>query len=277
MGIRRHTGIVLTGAPSIDVVDDAVRRGGYDTLKVVTGWGIPGGWTRDSIHQAAQVTPHLIVRTRSGDPSVDGRFGGDFAFVDQHRVEAEIYGWYRERRDIWVELGNEPNIFAMTETQMHEYAYFLNTAIGRCRVAFPEAQLIAPAMKIDEPNTEHFMKICQSAMQKADAIALHAYEWTTFAGPVAGRKGDLERAFALAAKLFPEKRWWLTEFGINDPKLSAATKGARCAALLHQQKLPDQLIGATRYHLNLNSGPDPEYHIYPLGDLAYHQARFGAA
>lgn len=257
------------------VVDDALRRGGYDTLKTITGWGLPGGWTRATIQQAVRAAPTIIVRTKTGDVSLDGRFGGDFSFVDQHRSEAEIYPWYSERQDIWIELGNEPNVYPVTVKQMHEFAYFLNASIARCRQAFPKARIIAPAMKIDLDNAEPFMAICRTAMLKCDAIGLHAYEWDTFAGPVAGRKGELERALGLAEKLFPQKPWLLTEYGIHNPALPSATKGARYADLLHRQRLPDQLLGATYYHLAVDNVIQPEYHLYPKGDVGYHQGRFG--
>jgi hypothetical protein len=274
----RRTGLILTNAPSMAIVSDALARGGFDLLKVVTGWGIDGGWNRERIQAAVRAAPALIVRTRSGDPSLDGFFGGDFAYVDQNRSEAEIYGWYRERQDLWVELGNEPNVYAdVSEKQMYEYAYFLKATIARFRIAFPDAKLIAPAMKIDAPNAEHFMAICADAMRGADMIGLHAYEWDDFAGPIEARKGDLERAFALAGKLFGGMDWVLTEYGIDGPKLSPATKGKRYGQLLHQRKLPTNLVGAAYYHLAVDKKIQPQYHVYPQGDLAYHAARFGPA
>jgi len=272
-----HTGLVLTNAPSLAVVGDALSRGGYNVLKVVSGWGLPGGWTRETIQQAVRIAPTVIVRTRTGDPSLDKRFGGDFAFVDQHRVEAELYPWYRERPDLWIELGNEPNAYPLTVRQMHEYAYFLSRSVERCRVIFPEALLMAPAMIIDRPNAEQFMAICRPIFNQCDAIALHAYEWETFAGPVAGRKGELEQAFAIAGRLFPQKRWFLSEYGIHGPQLTPAVKGARYAQLLHRRPLPEQLLGASYYHLCIDGKIQPEYHIYPKGDLGYHRARFEQA
>ena len=40
MSIRQH-GIILTYAENLDQLDDCMRRGSYDTVKVVTGWGLP--------------------------------------------------------------------------------------------------------------------------------------------------------------------------------------------------------------------------------------------
>lgn len=273
------TGFILSIAPSLAAVDDAIRRGGYNALKVITGWGLVGGWTPTSILQATRLVPTLIVRTRTGDPGIDGRFGGDFTFVDQHRVVQEIAPWYAARPDIWIELGNEPNVFPVTDKQMYDYAYFLGTAIQRCRQEFPRAKLIAPAMSLGTKlaNAPRFLQICRSAMLQADAVALHAYEYSTFDGPVSGRTGQLELALKLAGELFADKQWLLTEYGINEPKLSAAAKGAAYAKLLHQRQLPTQLVGATYYHLAIAQKVDhPEYHIYPAGDLSYHHTRWPA-
>jgi len=62
------------------------------------------------------------------------------------------------------------------------------------------------------------------------------------------------------------KPLWLTEFGINDPTMLGATKGADEAELIRAQA--GRFVGATYYHINTKGDIDPQYHIAAAGDAA---------
>ncbi|NTV65972.1 MAG: hypothetical protein HGA65_20895, partial [Oscillochloris sp.] len=65
----RQRGVVLTYVDKLDTLEDCLRLGGYDTVKVVTGWGLASGWNPEARKRVLNMVPNVIVRTVSGDPS----------------------------------------------------------------------------------------------------------------------------------------------------------------------------------------------------------------
>jgi hypothetical protein len=268
-----QSGVVLTNVQTIDQLDGCVRRGGYNAVKVITGWGVDvGGWNRANIHAVCTMVPNVVVRTVTGDPSY--RKTGEFDFVDPNRTFAEITPWYSQRPDIIIELGNEPTEMVDTsDDQIHRWAYTLNATIDRCRLVFPLAKLIAPAVRIDAPSAERFLRIGQKVMARCEYIGMHAYEHYGFApNTYPAYTGIYDKAVKWYSELFPQNQWYLTEYGINDPGTSAVAKGTRYGAIWNF--LDRRIAGALYYHLAVNGKIDPQYNIYPKGDKAVHDARY---
>jgi hypothetical protein len=293
---KRQQGVILTYVETLDTLEDCVRLGGYDVVKVVTGWGLPAGWSPEARQRVAELVPNLIVRTVSGDPSYARPFdplaGGplpgakgpdakywDYDFLDPDRVQQEIQPWYELKPELMIELGNEPNAFNQDDDFIWRWAYFLEQTIERCRKAFPRARLISPGFMADaRGNMRRFYEIAREQIGSCDYVGVHFYEYYAFSPDQApALKGELREAIGLHKELFPNKPWYITEFGIhNTDKTPRQAKGERYARLLHGgdgwPPLPPNVVGAVYYHLQMKGDIHPEYHIYPEGDRAYRHA-----
>jgi hypothetical protein len=300
---RRQKGVILTYVESLDTLEDCVRRGGYDTVKVVTGWGLPRSWDDEARRRVIAMVPNLIVRTVSGDPSYarphDPLAGGplpgakgpdaqywEYDFPRPERVEEEIAPWYALKPDIMIELGNEPNVFNQDDQFIWNWTYFLERSIERCRDRFPQATLISPGFMMDaRGNMRRFYEIARQQIAMCDYVGVHFYEYFAFKpdqGPAI--KGELRDAVLLHQEFFPDMAWYVTEYGIhNTDRTPRRLKGERYARLLHGgdgwPPLPVNVAGAVYYHLQMKGDIHPEYQIYPEGDEAYRAivAAVGAA
>lgn len=291
--MARQRGVVLTYVESLDTLEDCVQLGGYDVVKVVSGWGLPQGWNDDTRRRVVAMVPNLIVRTVSGDPSyarpvdplskkhMPGARGAnaqywEYDFLNPDRVVAEIAPWYALKPDLMIELGNEPNVFNQDDEFIWRWAYFLEETIKRCRASFPQATLISPGFMMDAAGKmQRFYEIAQRQIAMCDYVGVHFYEYYAFKpdqGPAT--KGELRDAVALHQQFFPDMAWYITEYGIhNTDQVPRGEKGARYARLVHSGEgwpaLPLNVAGAVYYHLQTRGDIHPEYHIYPDGDRAY--------
>lgn len=239
-------GIILTNSKSFDALDDLIQTAGFDTLKIVTAWGMPDWNQTRTRGQVAAVAPNLVVRTATGDPAS----GNGFCPIPE-TVEAEVAPWYELKRRIWIEIGNEPNIAAKTDREWWEWCWYVARCAERCRKAFPKAQLIAPAFVVDRPNVERALDIIEAAhpFDFYDCIAIHAYEHFAFQGTRPAQTNQLNLAIAYVASRFPNKPLYLTEYGINDAKTTQAKRGEAYASIY----LPKQVIGRTIFHFDETS------------------------
>ena len=250
-----HIGPILTNVADLDTLDISLATPMFDTLKVVSGWGVPHGWTTETRAFALAAAPTTIVRTVSGDGC------GGQRMLDPQAVVAEIAPWHALKRRIWIELGNEPNSVKtpLTEAECWTWRYYLLATIEICRRAFPKAKLIAPGLSQTKGlGSERFYPVCLDAIASCDAVAVHAYAHRAF-----DDDGQLRRGLFQAADA--HKPIWLSEFGINDPTQTGAEKGRAYAAVLRGQP---QLLGATYYHLNIKQDVDGQYHIGQSGESA---------
>lgn len=264
-------GPILTHCYTLDQIEDCMRRGAYTALKVVTGWGVASGWSKTAMSRASALAEQLIVRTVAGDPSYRN---GAQRYPTARQVVNEIAPWYAVRPKLIIEIGNEPNINPeWTEQYAWEYRWHLEQAIKACRAAFPDANLIAPAPILDaDKRPDRWLALCVDRMRLCDYIGLHAYEYTAFAKiDQHGTTGHLNAAQKLYNQHFGDRPWILTEFGINDREIAPILKGRRYAQLL--PTLPRQIIGALYYHFCADAVVQPEYHIWPLGDIGFREAR----
>jgi hypothetical protein len=287
MSPRQH-GIVLTYVDNLDQLDDCMRQGGYDTVKVVTNWGLPTGWSRADKERVLRY-PHVIVRTTAGDPSYGQQGGstpGTLAMPFANQIHDEIAEWYSIRDSIYIEIGNEPNVYNPDDDFIWQYRAHLDAAIHLCRQDFPKAQLIAPglilARKILDRDHDpgHFLDIASDVMSQCDLIGVHIYEHFGFRAEQQQQPpfttGHLREALRIYPPHFGNKPWYITEYGINDTnKVPMHEKGRRYAGLVHLNEstpsLPGNVVGAVYYHLDTKGDNQPQYHIYPHGDAAYQQ------
>jgi hypothetical protein len=289
----RQRGVVLTYVDNLDTLEDCIRLGGYDTVKVVTGWGLSSGWNPEARKRVLNMVPNVIVRTVSGDPSYARPFdplsGGprpgakgpdaqywDYDFAKPDVCEREISEWYSIRPDIMVEIGNEPNVFNQDDDFIWKWSYWLEQSVKYCKQAFPQAKFISPGFMMDgRGNMARFYEIANQQLRLFDFIGVHFYEYYAFTPDGApATKGELRDAMEIHKKFFPEKPWYITEYGINDTKqVPQPEKGTRYAKLVHADEgwpvMPDNVVGAVYYHLAMKGDLHPEYHIYPEGDKTY--------
>ena len=290
---QRQKGVILTYVDTLNSLEDCVRLGSYNVVKVVTGWGLPTSWTTETRQRVIDMVPNLIVRTVSGDPSYarphDPLAGGpipgakganaqywEYDFLNPDKVQAELQPWYDLKPDMMIELGNEPNVFNQDDEFVWRWAYFLEQTVNRCRQVFPQATLISPGFMMDaRGNMQRFYEIAQKQIAMCDYVGMHFYEFYAFKPDQApATKGELRDAVQLHQQYFPAMPWYVTEYGIhNTDKTSRQLKGERYARLLHGgdgwPALPVNVAGAVYYHLQMKGDIHPEYQIYPEGDQAY--------
>ena len=122
-------------------------------------------------------------------------------------------------------------------------------------------------------------------MSQCDFIGVHIYEHFGFRAAQQQRPpfttGHLQEALRIYPPHFGAKPWYITEYGINDTsEVPMHEKGRRYAGLVHMNEstpaLPGNVVGAVYYHLDTKGNNQPQYHIYPQGDVAYQQ-RIAAA
>lgn len=243
-------GPILTDVADLPTLDGHLTRMHADTLKVVTGWGCRQGWNDHTRAWVAQRVPNLIVRSVTGDPShrdVNGALSSPYP--DPNDLEREIAPWYAARPDIWIEVGNEPNVAPMHDsTAPWVWRYHMDACLTRCRLAFPKARLIAGGLLIGADDVPgRLLSIAKDVLAQYDAIGVHAYEHYSFTSNAYVRTKQWEKAYAWARQYVPSRPIWITEMGIHDPATLMSTKGWRYRGWL--ATLPPTVMGATLYHL----------------------------
>ena len=276
MPTRQH-GVVVTFINTLDELRDCVSRGGYDAVKVVSGWGISGGWSNARRAELAALVPNLIVRTVTGDPSAGGHDPAN-RIPDPDRTEQELAPWYATRPDLLFEIGNEPNIDDHPSDEfITEYCAGLARCIERARARFPQAQLIAPGLIVGPAKGfERFNELGHAIFRRCDLIGLHAYEFFGFNHEGPASTNQLQTALAVARQYYADMPWYLTEYGINDTnQTTRETKGERYAGMTYfgesGPQLPRNVRGMVYYHLAMANDLDQAYQIYPAGDVAFSQ------
>ncbi len=265
-------GVVLTSVQHLDQLDACVRRGGYTAVKVVTGWGVAGGWNAQAMRRVLAMVPHVIVRTVTGDPSLDPLGKSDGYFVDPNRTVAEIAPWYQCQPNLIIELGNEPNSKPRDQGDIYRWVYNLKETITRCRATFPAAQLIAPALIIDRPDAGMYLDLGKEQLNRCDFIGAHIYEHYGWYGSYPASTGQYAAVQTSYRAHGLTKPWYVTELGINDRGTSPAEKGRRYAEFV--TRADPQIAGVVYYHLELAGAVDLNYQIAPTGDLGFHRAYY---
>lgn len=260
-------GLILTHAPDVAWLARQVELSHADILKVVSGWGMNGGWTERNRAEVARLAPALLVRTVAGDPSA---YGGEFTLPVSSRVAEEIRPWWSVRdpaRPFIIEIGNEPLIAPQaTDELAWVYRWALKEAIKDCRREFPGAQILGPAQLINHPirlgdypdGATQFTAICADVLRLCDGLSLHAY---TAEQLTRGKK-------MLRDLVSGHLPLWATELNLN-VSLKPDERGRALASLLDNSGLEAGLL----YHLVHAPGSDP-IHFNP--NYTLHEATLSA-
>lgn len=271
-----YHGVIVTNA-TLPQIRDCVRLGGYNTVKVVTGWGLPSGWTDNTRREALSCTKHAIVRTVAGDPSYGGNVAHSHTYLYPDKVLSEIAPWLEINPELWIELGNEPNVIddGKNDAPIWVYRWFLNETIQKIRHYWPKARIVSPAPIMEaHRRPSRWFEIMADVIRSCDAVGFHAYEHLSFTRTAPPVTNDLALCQRIGMRLFSNQPWFMTEYGINDPQTPDARKGEMYAALWQTNRA--NYIGATYYHLDTSANPlQPQYVIYPNGDTSYNEVFVG--
>lgn len=244
LGMACPMGPVLTHVDSIDQLHGQMNRHYHNVVKVVSSWGIEGGWTIPTIREVCTY-PMVIVRSYAGDPS-----GSRAPALPEFKyILAEFAPWIAQNHaNMWFEIGNEPSI-RTGEEYYWQYRWHLIETFNNLKNRYPAIRLIAPCPIADAghmKSAQRWEEICRDALRMYDAQSVHAYEYTRFSGSDSDRTMQLENSI----RMFPyAKKFALTEFGINSPNIDALSKLRLYRELVW--RLPPSFIAATYYHLTV--------------------------
>lgn len=243
-------GVVLTQAHSFDEFRTFVKKNTLDTIKVVTAWGL--SWEDQRSNNRALIcslTPNTVVRTKSGDPS--------YLLATRHPIPdyvvQEIEPWYRCKRDIIIEIGNEPNLFSSESRYFYEYRWYLLETIKVCRRHFPLARIMSTALQPDY-NVQAWFSVFNekgsNVHDVVDYVGVHAYEHTTFLPNSAyAQTRHLQKIEQMYAPY--KDKLFFSELGIN---------GVSNRKLQEYRVIGDR-YPTTYYHYVQDEGVDSQYHI----------------
>lgn len=249
-------GPVITSISDMTQLMCQQRKGNYELVKVVTGWGKEGGWSQDDQRKIFRWFTHVIIRTTCGDPS-NPRTNRLPQFKD---VIQEIVSWVAamgEGNTLYIEIGNEPNILHDT-AYYFDFAYHVKDSALRLRSRYPQLKLIAPGLSFDPLHlswAKDYMTIGVEAASYCDFQAIHAYESSSFFTP---QTRQLETAIALYPLNTP---FVLSEFGIHDRKIPQRDRELEYRRLCHT--LGDQFVAASYYHISTKANNEEQkmYHV----------------
>jgi hypothetical protein len=262
-------GIVLTQTDNLSNFLGALRSNHIPMLKVITGWGYH--WDQGTIAQVCSGVPGVIVRTVSGDGCRPPAEGQDKIFLDPSDVIAELSPWLEARAGLWVELGNEPNMYDDSDDAAWTFQWWFAETVRQLRDTYPTARIIAPGLC--SKRWDVWWNICHAerAFDMADAVGFHAYAWRHLDDP-ADNGGELMAALSLLGTYYPSRPWIGTEIGINDPPTPPSTKCDRYYAA--HQKLPSQ-VSAMYYYAYTDHPSDPDQQAYQLPSSAWPHLKAG--
>lgn len=248
--------------------------------KVVTGWGLDGGWNPnpDFVWTACGASQYLIVRTVTGDTT---------SYIDPNTTVAEIQSsrFYEYKMDqtgsgtCIIELGNEPNVGNLDPWT---YGYNLSATVDAVRANFPGALVCGTALSPNKgfsPDNWYNNANYRSAVAKCDFVGVHFYSNSpdgSFTDQGAYNELTYAETLSRAASIWPGKSVIGTEYSIR-AGLAAYDKGYKYANLIHfDDSVAGNLWGATYYHVQTNpGGTDPGENVGSDGAQGY-RARLSA-
>lgn len=254
---------------------NAISYEGANLAKVVTGWGLSGGWSAnpDFVWTAAGACQYLIVRTVTGDTST---------YIDPNTAVQEIQSsqFYAYKMDqsgsdtCIIELGNEPNAGNLDPWT---YGYNLSATVDAVRSAFPGALVCGTALSPNNsfsPDTWYNNANYRAAVAKCDFVGVHFYSNAPNGSfTQQGTYNELTYAQTLqrVASIWPGKNAIGTEYSIRTTGITAYNKGYQYAGLINfDDSVPGNLWGATYYHVQTDpSGVDYAENVGSDGAQGY--------
>jgi hypothetical protein len=234
-------GVILTHTKSLNEFRQYVRKYKLDTIKVVTGWGLPDRWSTNNRAQLLAMTQNTVIRTVSGDPSFGGNISGDFTYPDGKRCIAELEPWLSIKPDALVEIGNEPNL---PHVDRWIYLYHLQETLKSLQQRFPLATFISPGLIQNElEGTWYTTRL--DVWNQFDYTGVHLYEHETFIN-----SERTKRTLTIA----PKQEIFITECGINKVNPNRVIEYTQLTRARSR-------AGVTWYHYNDKKDIDPQYHI----------------
>jgi hypothetical protein len=270
----------------------AIANQGANLAKVVTTWGLDGGWAPnpDFVWTACGATEWLIVRTLTGDT---GRYIYDHEAVAEIRSTRfyEFKAAQRGANRCIIELGNEPNAGGLDPWS---YGWLLSVTIDRVRAEFPGALICGTALSPNkgaspgaatDPDAWYNNPNFQAAIRKCDFVGVHFYSNANdgnFRNQGSVNELNYFETFERTSRIWPGKPVIATEYSIRTTALSPYQKGYKYADLIHfDSRVGGNLWGATYYHVQTQrcddkkKCPDPHEDVGSEGGRGY-RARLAA-
>jgi hypothetical protein len=233
-------GPIVTVVTDFGKFDTFFRANKFDAIKVVTAWPL-------SMTRTFGLATNVVVRTTCGDPSNSNTN----PYLDVNEVIKEITPWYAEKTNIYIQLGNEPNI---GKTDPWDYWYFFWKSVDACRVAFPKAKIISTPLQFNGTESE-WLAIMQQQYKDHGNLLPHysgwnVYEDHSFSNPT---RHDVYKARMYAKTYFDKLPVIACEVGIN--------RAADNTRLYEYRQLINSFAGVFWFHYNDKMDNWPEYHI----------------
>lgn len=255
-------GMVLTNTSTVGRLTTTLERHFMNAVKVIPSWGLDSAWDEASIHELMNWKGSIVLRTTSGDPSNKAARW----HLEPQQVLHEMRPFLRYRTEnVWVELGNEPDVRWEQETKsdntIWEYRYYLAETIQILRQYYPKVRLIAPSPRVFAfTRWERWIEIMADQMKRCDALSAHIYGWHWLTTDTTDR-GEFHALYDVYFRMFGEKDVIITEAGIHDVHVGALEKLLRYQTFY--QKLPKNWRGFFIYHYNEKRDLHPEYAVLP--------------
>lgn len=213
-------GPVITSVHNMDTFDTFFRGHRMNAVKVVTAWSPE----REFVYGLCDT---VVVRSACGDPS----YSKANFYPDVNDLLKEMRPWYRTKKNIFIQIGNEPNIIfkdkngdVKSKVDPFAYWWFFLRCCEAVRREMPKAKIISTPLQFNGTE-ERWLEILQKQIESTgtkestwDYNGWHCYEHHTFNQTVnVPRTNDVQKALQYAS-LFKDKPNAVVECGINDTK-----------------------------------------------------------
>lgn len=174
--------------------------------------------------------------------------------------------YIQPQRPIWIEIHNEPNLYAeglgtSWATPQHFNAWFLE-CLSLYKMQLPQTiKYLFPGLSPNPtiPNVSwdsmDFIRKCATAVNAADSLGVHAY-WSSEPG-TQYPMGTAVAVVQYYQNLFPNKKLFVTEASNNRPA-SSTDKGLQYIEFIRQLRAVPNVIGVTYFVSSASYGFNDE-------------------
>lgn len=235
-------GPVITGVKNFDKFDTFFRNQAFDAIKVVTGWPL-------RMAKTYGLTQNVFIRSTCGDPSNKQAN----PMLDVNEVLKEFFPWYEDKRNIYIQLGNEPNI---DNVDPYVYWYYFLASCAAVNQLMPKAKIISPPLQFNGSESVWFTVYQQQVKKWGEFFnatyhysGWNVYEDYSFANPT---RHDVYKAQKYNKQYF-NKPMIACEVGINQQ--------GNNKRLDEYRNLTASFEAVLWFHYNDVDGNWAEYHI----------------